>query len=112
MDIDPDDDNGVEAGAIDDDEEVGYSTKPKPRKRRKQTTGTTAEDEAHDAATPSNLHQDDPGNFLKLCTALKILVAPTITEAELQEADGLIREYGLELVHVCFSNIKHCDTTH
>ncbi|KAJ7834061.1 hypothetical protein B0H14DRAFT_2591119 [Mycena olivaceomarginata] len=55
------------------------------------------EDEARDNATPSNLHPDDPKNFLKLSSALKVLVAREITEVDLTESDRLIREYCQEL---------------
>jgi hypothetical protein len=108
MDIDPEEDNGVDDGVLgdaDDDDYGGASqpehTAPSGRKRRRKNADTTAEDEAADNATPSNLHCDDPGNFLKLCHALWILTSRSkITEADLKDADHLLREYPLELVKV------------
>ncbi|KIJ06435.1 hypothetical protein PAXINDRAFT_158731, partial [Paxillus involutus ATCC 200175] len=44
------------------------------------------------------LHPDDPPNFLKLCTALRILTKRKLTDLEIETADGLIREYGTELI--------------
>jgi hypothetical protein len=102
MDIDPEEDNGLNHGAIEDDNDNEYGLNPTQQKCCKQCKKTTTneEDEAHDNGTPSNLHQNDPGNFLKLCMALKILVRWTITEEDLQKADSLIREYCWELVEV------------
>ncbi|KAF8057435.1 hypothetical protein FPV67DRAFT_1677229 [Lyophyllum atratum] len=100
MDVDPDHDNGIDDGAISNDsDDPEHEERPRARRTRKRKNAdTTAEDEAIDNATPSNLHEDDPGNFLKLCTALKILVSRTITEHDLTNADRLLREYCLELV--------------
>ncbi|KAJ7143704.1 hypothetical protein C8R44DRAFT_724739 [Mycena epipterygia] len=102
MDIDPDDSAGLDAGANDASDDDLYGLNPTQQKKRKrqqqQQKSTPEEDEARDNATPPNLHPDDPDNFLKLCTALKVFVQDTILEAELIDADKLIREYGLELV--------------
>jgi hypothetical protein len=112
MDVDPDDDNGFDAGAIDEDDiydphisededlDEGPVRPGTSRKRRRKAADSTADDEAQDAATPSRLHPNDPGNFLKLCTALKILLSRKITNAQLDQADNLIRAYCLELVEV------------
>jgi hypothetical protein len=105
MDIDPDDTAGLDAGANDDSDDDSYGLNPTQQKRRKrqqqqERQPTLAEDEARDNATPSNLHPDDPKNFLKLSSAIKILVARTITEADLTKSDELIREYCWELVEV------------
>ncbi|KAJ7277643.1 hypothetical protein C8J57DRAFT_173563 [Mycena rebaudengoi] len=99
MDIDPDHTNGIDDGAVSSDDDDDYrTTQQRRRKRPKQDTNTQADDEARDNRSAPNLHPDDPGNFLKLCTAIKILVSRTITEEELVIADKLIREYCLELV--------------
>jgi hypothetical protein len=93
MDIDLEEDNGMDHGSIEDDnnDEYGFNpTQQKDCKRRKKTATTHEEDKAYDNATPSNLHQNNPGNFLKLCTALKILVGRTISEEDLQMADQRI----------------------
>lgn len=103
MDIDLDLENGVDAGALEDDNDDDYGLNPtqQRRRKRKKTTMTNTEEEEHDNTAPPNLHPDDPANFLKLCAALKILVSPrAITEEELTLADNLIREYGLELTTV------------
>jgi hypothetical protein len=47
-----------------------------------------------------SLHPDDPGNFLKLCSALRILVRRVICDTDINEADRLIREYNTELIKV------------
>ncbi|KAJ7188886.1 hypothetical protein C8R46DRAFT_1024111 [Mycena filopes] len=98
MDIDPDATNGLDAGAENDsenDQDYGRQTR---RKRPKPSTD--AEDEARDNASPPNLHPADPGNFLKLSTAIKILVSDEITEAQLQASDTLLRDYCQELVEL------------
>jgi hypothetical protein len=48
-----------------------------------------------------SLHPDDPANFLKLCTALRILIKHSLSDEDLNHADRLIREYNTELIHVC-----------
>ena len=93
MDVDPDSDNGKDEGAVEigtDDEFDGTD----PGKKRRENTG---EDDSH---LPSNLHPADPGNFLKLCSAVKLLCSRSITEAEILEADALLRAYCKELVQV------------
>lgn len=102
MDIDPADDNSLDAGAIEDDDDDDFDTSAAGRtagnKRRRKNADTTAEDEARDQATPSNLDPRDPGNFLKLSRALQILTSRTITEEDLLVADKLLREYCTELI--------------
>ncbi|KAJ7864719.1 hypothetical protein B0H13DRAFT_2237002 [Mycena leptocephala] len=105
MDIDPDDTAGLDAGANDDSDDDSYGLNPTQQKRRKrqqqqERQSTLTEDEARDNATPPNLHPDDPKNFLKLSSAIKILVARTITEADLTQSDQLMREYCWELVEL------------
>jgi hypothetical protein len=113
MDIDPDEDNGPDDGAIEDDDDEYDAqavtselddNEPDQRtgrnKHRRGACDSIADDEAQDAATASMLHPDDPGNFLKLCTALKILQSKKIIDAELDESEGLLRGYCLELVRV------------
>ncbi|KAJ7170889.1 hypothetical protein C8R43DRAFT_1120617 [Mycena crocata] len=111
MDIDPDETNGLDAGANDsdsDDDDYGLNlTQQRRRKRARKTASTEAEDEERDNATPPNLHPDDPANFLKLCTAIKILVLDTITENSLQSSDELLRAYCQELVDLYGSEVIH-----
>ncbi|KAG1729231.1 hypothetical protein EDD22DRAFT_853172 [Suillus occidentalis] len=47
----------------------------------------------------SSLHPDDPANFLKLCTALWILIRRRISDDDINCADKLLREYNTELIH-------------
>lgn len=47
-----------------------------------------------------SLHADDPRNFLKLCSALRILIRRCITESDIDQADRLLREYCTELISV------------
>ncbi|KAJ7140824.1 hypothetical protein C8R44DRAFT_726542 [Mycena epipterygia] len=104
MDIDPDDTVWLDAGANDDSDDDSYGLNPTQQKKRKKKqqqdkqTLTLAEQEAVDNATPPNLHPDDPKNFLKLSTAVRILVGRIITEADLTKSDKLLREYTAELV--------------
>ncbi|KAJ7182051.1 hypothetical protein C8R46DRAFT_1210561 [Mycena filopes] len=93
----------VDAGALSEgssDDEYGINpTQQKPR----------------DHNTPVNLHPDDPGNFLKLCSAIKIFVRESITEPELVIADKLYRECCLELLDLYDPEIikpNHHYTTH
>ncbi|KIJ11914.1 hypothetical protein PAXINDRAFT_15245 [Paxillus involutus ATCC 200175] len=44
------------------------------------------------------LHPDDPAHFLKLLSALRLLIKHTITDADIEEADQLIREYCTGLI--------------
>lgn len=101
MDDDPDgDDNGVEAGAVEDHDDVSYGSKKAPRKKKNSLS--EAEQIEYDNMTPCNLSAEDPANFLKLCRAIQILIRREIVETDLQTADTLIREYCSELVHVSF----------
>ncbi|KAF8155108.1 hypothetical protein K438DRAFT_2026517 [Mycena galopus ATCC 62051] len=101
MDIDP---AALDAGANDESDDDSYGLNPTQQKKRKRqqqqdkAANSIEEDEARDNATPSNLHPDDPKNFLKLSSALKVLVAREITEEELTQSDTLIRSYCAELV--------------
>lgn len=106
MDIDPDDTVRLDAGANDESDDDSYGLNPTQQKKRKKRqqqdkqTLSLAEQEAVDNATPANLHPDDPKNFLKLSSAVKILVGRIITEADLMKSDKLLREYTAELVDV------------
>jgi hypothetical protein len=48
----------------------------------------------------ANLHPDDPGNFFKLSEFLKIVMAHSLTDADVDRAEVLISKYCLELKHV------------
>jgi hypothetical protein len=43
---------------------------------------------------------DDPANFLKICSALRILIRRRLTDPDIDRADALIREYCTELIPV------------
>jgi len=47
-----------------------------------------------------SLHLDDPWNFLKLCSALCILIKQHITDSDIDQADHLVHEYCTELILV------------
>jgi hypothetical protein len=86
-------DSGEDAGAVSNSEdEYAYES--------------TSEDGAHDDSTkPANLHPDDPANFAKLVTAIKLLLSAPLTDAQITEGDRLLRTYCWELVEVCHSDI-------
>jgi hypothetical protein len=46
------------------------------------------------------MHKDEPRNFLRFSTALKILVGSSITRDGLEEAKGLLRDYLLKFSEV------------
>jgi len=46
------------------------------------------------------LNPKDPANFLKLVSALNILLSDTLTDKEIDTADDLVREYNIELIEV------------
>lgn len=113
MDVDPEGDNGLDAGIIEEEEDIydphmsdvedeeEHPVRPgQSKRRRRKAKDSTVDDEAQDNATPSRLHSRDPGNFLKLCAALKTLTSREIMADELEKADSLIRAYSLELVEV------------
>ncbi|KAG2066534.1 hypothetical protein BDR04DRAFT_1121077 [Suillus decipiens] len=61
------------------------------------------------------LHPDDPANFLKLCIALRILIKCSLSDEDIDCADGLIREYNTELIHLYGSAVlkpNHHFSTH
>lgn len=108
MDVDPDSDL-PDAGALEDDGDEDYDDvlppAPDPSRKRRRIAqdpdDSGDEREAHqDAQRPSNLHPDDPANFLKLSEALKIYMSYRITDTEIDKADNLIRAYNLELIKV------------
>jgi len=68
------------------------------RKHKKQHL--TDDEDSDDEDTPSRLHPDDPDNFIKLCTALQLLLGREIDESDLNMADVLLREYCAELIEV------------
>lgn len=94
VDEDPESELIPDAGAIEEEEDVYVAASP----------DTENED---DSSKPPNLHPQDPSNFSKLAAALKLLLAWEIDDAEIDEADKLLREYSLELIYVrLFSSLS------
>ncbi|KAK0439731.1 uncharacterized protein EV420DRAFT_1486184 [Desarmillaria tabescens] len=97
-DIEPEDDNGVNDGSRMQGDDPDYDALSRARKRPKPNTLSVAEEEERDNAMASNLHRDDPANFVKLCRVLRILVSKTITTDDLKLSDRLLRSYTKELM--------------
>ncbi|KZP21905.1 hypothetical protein FIBSPDRAFT_739745 [Athelia psychrophila] len=74
--------------------------KKAPRKRKKKQQDDEGSGEDHDEDVPSRLHPDDPDNFIKLSTALRLLLARHLTEADISTSDALLREYCTELIEL------------
>ncbi|KIJ10743.1 hypothetical protein PAXINDRAFT_16290 [Paxillus involutus ATCC 200175] len=53
---------------------------------------------ADDSDDKFSLHPDDPANFLKLSSALRLLIKRKLTDHDINLADKLIHEYGVELI--------------
>lgn len=75
-----------------------------PRKCQKQKQDDNGSGDDPDEDVTSRLHPDDPENFIKLSTALRLLLAWHLTEADISTSDGLLREYCTELIGVCRNN--------
>ncbi len=58
------------------------------------------EEETSNSAQP-NLHERDVSNFLKLAEALTLYLSEELTEADVEMADKLLRQYCTELLEVC-----------
>ena len=107
MDVDPDSDNGEDAGAIDVDvdsyhldnheESDDHSDSAPQSSKRRRRNGANNDPTS---TRPSNLHPDNPANFLKLCMALKLLVSRKITDDQIEQASQLLRSYCQEVVNV------------
>ncbi|KAI0054356.1 hypothetical protein BV25DRAFT_1951632 [Artomyces pyxidatus] len=76
-------------------------SKPKRKRARGKSPLRTGDAEAaasDDEDDSPGLHPDDPMNFIKLCSALKVLLAHELTDEDLKAADGLLRSYCFELI--------------
>lgn len=80
------------------EEEVENQPNLNGKRRRKAATGEEEDDDEEDDETPSCLHPDDPGNFLKLSEALRILLGRKINDVQIDQAEGLLRGYCQELI--------------
>jgi hypothetical protein len=58
-------------------------------------------DDDNDEPRAANLHPQDPANFFKLSLFLKIVLAHSVTDSDIDQAEALIRSYCAELMHVC-----------
>ena len=106
--------NRIDAGALDNNDNIynfhiasdadisdmETSNTSQPMRRKCHRQDTNIDDEACNATLPSKLHPNDLGNFFKLCSALKLLICQPIMAAQIEEADGLIHSYCLELLEV------------
>lgn len=83
--------------------EEGQPVNPSTTKsKRKRPTQQGTDDEGSDEEEAlSRLHPDDPDNFVKLSTALRLLLARELEEDDIETADELLREYCTELIEVC-----------
>lgn len=72
------------------------STIPRIGKRKRQE----ADDDEEGDDLPATLHPDDPANFLKLCEAIRVLLAPSLTDMDIDKGDDLLRSYCTELITV------------
>jgi len=60
----------------------------------------SADNEDTDANLKYKFHPDDPGNFLKLCCVLRLLMRHTVSDDDVSKADMLIHKYCTELIQV------------
>ncbi|KIJ15289.1 hypothetical protein PAXINDRAFT_11827, partial [Paxillus involutus ATCC 200175] len=70
---------------------------------------------ADDSDDKFSLHPDDPANFLKLSSALHLLIKRKLTDHDINLAGKLIREYGVELIKLYGSAVlkpNHHYATH
>ncbi|KAF7367759.1 hypothetical protein MSAN_00839900 [Mycena sanguinolenta] len=108
MEMDPDSDPEAlpDAGTVLDKHDAEYedpTTGSRKRARRSQDSDSDSDNEEleeREARSPPNLHPDDPPNFFKLATAVKLFLAHPITDAQIDEADRLLRSYGPELLRL------------
>ncbi|KAJ7749137.1 hypothetical protein B0H16DRAFT_1461303 [Mycena metata] len=103
MDVDPEAEAMPDAGAVlnsDDDGEYQDAdpSGSRKRQRRREDGDDSDEEEEREARAPPNLHPDDPVNFCKLATSVKLLLAHPIRDAQIDEADDLLRSYLPELM--------------
>jgi hypothetical protein len=49
----------------------------------------------------AHLHPDDPNNFFKLSHFIKLVLAHSLTTADVDKAEDLIRSYCIQLSEVC-----------
>ncbi|THU85280.1 hypothetical protein K435DRAFT_806048, partial [Dendrothele bispora CBS 962.96] len=98
-------------GALDDPDDPTFGSRAKasnkgkgkgPSRKGRGRTGKKGKNVANPSEDPestvSNLHPDDPTNFLKLCMALVLVTARNINEEDINRVDELIRDYCTELI--------------
>ena len=59
------------------------------------------DDDLGDTHDRFSLHPDDPKNFLKLCSAIRLLIRRRLIDHDIDRADALLRDYCAELIPVC-----------
>ncbi len=75
--------------------------------------GSDTESEINDDKDPLKLpllHASDVSHFLKLCTALQVLLRGCLTDADITNADCLIRAYCQDLIEVRINKIPACSS--
>ncbi|KAJ6479999.1 hypothetical protein C8R47DRAFT_1074460 [Mycena vitilis] len=104
MDVDPDPPTPNAApdagGEPDDDSDYEDPSGSKKRRRAGENDEDSDEEEEREARAGPNLHPDDPANFCKLAAAVKLLMARPITDAQIDQAEGLLRSYLPELIRL------------
>jgi hypothetical protein len=78
----PSEDEVLDAGAIENEDDIYVHSDKTPEPAQ------------------ANLHPEDPSNFFKLAAFLKIVLAHSITDDDINSAEDLIRSYCTELLHV------------
>jgi hypothetical protein len=77
-----------------------------PAPQDQQQENALADEDLINASSSDNkfsMHPNDSYNFLKLCSALRILVQRRLVDSDIDLADHLIREYCTELIPVRLS---------
>ncbi|KAL6307236.1 hypothetical protein BKA93DRAFT_926583 [Sparassis latifolia] len=100
-----------DAGALSDEQEDDWEEDTNFHKCQCQDD----DDDDENRNAPSNLHPQDVSNFLKLSSALTILLSETLTMSDLDKADSLIRKYCLELIELYGASVirpNHHYATH
>lgn len=59
-------------------------------------------DPSQEDPTNEHLHPDDPDNFFKLSHFIKLVLAHSLTSADVDKAEELIRSYCIQLIEVSF----------
>ncbi|KAK0470420.1 uncharacterized protein EV420DRAFT_1616565 [Desarmillaria tabescens] len=100
-----------DAGAIEDASDDEYEGDQAQKCIR---LGEKGQDLLSDSILP-NIHPRDPANFFKLSTALRLILVQKTRDKDIEEADRLLRDYGLELIQLYSTSVikpNHHYATH